>query len=530
MGLVVDVNGVLYIADAGDDTIKRINLRERERDIVSTVNIQPADRDSNNQLYDSTDLTALENTLGRSLSEWSLSPAADIQRAIESNGLQDNFLARQIVGRTRPLLCPTDLTIADAFVYVSAAGSHQVWRIEGDGFFVRPAFGSGILGRRDCMSSIAFLSDKMRMSSPSGIAYSKDRIYVADADAGSVRALNIRESTLLKTYQGGSSTLLAGERFSETVSSDDLSLSLSGDVDSTADVVRFRSPAGMVRFKGREGEREREKHDEMMEEEESDIFASSAVREAANTSRRAKFNLHVAGISRQLQQELDQLQAKYMLEKRLHLRRQQKEVTGGTSSDDLSRESTSILNRNTDRILCNDDNTSLHGIDQKKYCQQSHEDSLPPIPLYQSFNNNKDTNKLVSILPISAQELVQIRPPIPPSFAEKTDNSNLISCSVSSNREIEISFSNNMNKKSKDKEYCVFEMKETEQEMITMYQDINKEMQYGYVNICRGLWEVINCSPELFVTQTQYKAAYKLICQVAREHIDVIEEKDTLIT
>jgi hypothetical protein len=150
----------------------------------------------------------------------------------------------QLLGRTRPLLLPTDVGQYDAFQYVAAAGSRQVryprhtgaspsvppwlatvprtavalpcypclsspdcsscfvvycspplrrslsqvWRVEG----------SGVAGSRDCeeralRTAVSFLGDEVRLATPAAVVGSAGRLFVVDAEAGLVRAVNLLE-------------------------------------------------------------------------------------------------------------------------------------------------------------------------------------------------------------------------------------------------------------------------------------------------------------------------------------------------
>ena len=93
----------------------------------------------------------------------------------------------------------TDLAVVDAFVYVSAAGSHQLWRVDPSGS-MRPVLGSGLQGRRDivttaldsglwsggaagAVSKSLALTDKVRLAQPMGVVgLAGGRLMIADSE------------------------------------------------------------------------------------------------------------------------------------------------------------------------------------------------------------------------------------------------------------------------------------------------------------------------------------------------------------
>ena len=147
--------GYLYIADTGNDLVRKVNLDSSTASKMSNIIPSSVSIDSSGVAYDIPELAEIEKALGVSISDLSSFSAEEAQALLKSKESEIDpsifFLAGQMVGRSRPLLAPTDLAVFDAFVYISAAGSRQIWKIEGD--TMRPVLGSGLNGRKDIVSN-----------------------------------------------------------------------------------------------------------------------------------------------------------------------------------------------------------------------------------------------------------------------------------------------------------------------------------------------------------------------------------------
>ena len=77
MGLAVTIDGVLFIADTGNDLIRRINIRE-DNSKISIVSISPVDSDSSGYSYDSGEIDDIYRTLGASIRGKVLIPSHSI--------------------------------------------------------------------------------------------------------------------------------------------------------------------------------------------------------------------------------------------------------------------------------------------------------------------------------------------------------------------------------------------------------------------------------------------------------------------
>jgi len=218
MGLAVDVDGFLYVADSANDVVRRIDISDGATG-GDTIVVVPAnvDQDSSGVSYDFPTLKRLEVAVGATVSDMSKLSAEElsgrITAALKSGKLDDvpKVSVGQLLGRTRTLVNPTDVAVSDAFFYVSSPVSRQIWRVEGGGFSIRPVFGSGVNGkcnthqtaaRMSYASAGAFLSDSLRFSEPMGLSGSSGRVFCVDADACSIRSINLIEG-YTQTIAGG---------------------------------------------------------------------------------------------------------------------------------------------------------------------------------------------------------------------------------------------------------------------------------------------------------------------------------------
>ena len=241
MGIAVDTSdNVLYVADFGNNAVRRIDLRDGS---AVSVPMADVDRGSDDVKYDFPELREIEKELGKQLRDFGSMSAEEVQRALNRRGLTDNPLARQIIGRTRKMLGPTDITKSDAFIYVSAGISRQVWRVEGGGFSMRPVLGSGLAGQRDVLEvqdANSFLSDGMRFIQPAGLVGLGPKLVVVDSDACSVR--------LADFISGTSSTLIGGRRVNPTSDEDSFTWSGFGDVDAPGYKGQLQLPSAAAAF------------------------------------------------------------------------------------------------------------------------------------------------------------------------------------------------------------------------------------------------------------------------------------------
>jgi hypothetical protein len=264
LGLSIDpIDRYLYIADSNNDAVRRITL-DGSKNCISIAAAAP-NTASDGSTYNLPELTHIETLLGKSINQLQSMTADEVvvamskKKLLDKEFIQRNPIAGEIVGRSRQFLCPTDVARADAFTYVSAPASHQIWRVDNNGFNLRPVFGSGLVGVRDSTSygdftyagAIGFLDDKLRLAAPAGIASGGGRLFFVDSEACSVRSINLIE--------GYSATIVGGDKASnffkksskggfgsETEIRDQKINSGNGDVDSSGYRARTSYPSALT--------------------------------------------------------------------------------------------------------------------------------------------------------------------------------------------------------------------------------------------------------------------------------------------
>lgn len=180
-GLGLDAAGVLWLADAGNHAVRRVALSSGEVETVAG--------------------TGAKGTA-------SLEPHA--------------FSA----GRELALRSPWDLALDPAGpggrprLVIAMAGAHQLWSLDPARGQIQVLAGAGPEGRRDGPAFEAFFAQ------PSGLALSGGRVFVADAESGAVRVLELAA--------GEVSTLAGGDLWDH------------GDRDGAGEVARFQHPSGLA--------------------------------------------------------------------------------------------------------------------------------------------------------------------------------------------------------------------------------------------------------------------------------------------
>ena len=122
------------------------------------------------------------------------------------------------------LSSPWDVVVADSVLYVAMAGPHQVWAYDPEARRVGPWAGIGREGRQDGSRW------ESAFAQPSGITADEGRLYVADSETSSIRAID-RRTDAVETLVG-------------------LGLFEFGDVDGVGDEVRLQHPLGVTAWKG----------------------------------------------------------------------------------------------------------------------------------------------------------------------------------------------------------------------------------------------------------------------------------------
>jgi len=151
--------------------------------------------------------------------------AAGLVATLAGTGEQARGLgARGGVALDSALSSPWDVVVADGVLYVAMAGPHQVWAYAAEARRIAPWAGTGREGRQDGSRW------ESAFAQPSGITADEGRLYVADSETSSIRAIDRRTSAV------------------ETVVGRDLFEF--GDVDGVGDEVRLQHPLGVTAWKG----------------------------------------------------------------------------------------------------------------------------------------------------------------------------------------------------------------------------------------------------------------------------------------
>ncbi len=138
-------------------------------------------------------------------------------QTVAGTGQQARDYFRQGPARTIALSSPWDLQLVDRQLYITMAGTHQIWKLDLDKQEVSTFAGSGREARQDGPLLEAGFAQ------PSGITSDGKRLYIADSESNIIRAIDIAS--------GRVETLVGGDLFDF------------GDVDGQG---RLQHPLGVV--------------------------------------------------------------------------------------------------------------------------------------------------------------------------------------------------------------------------------------------------------------------------------------------
>jgi thiol-disulfide isomerase/thioredoxin len=123
------------------------------------------------------------------------------------------------------LSSPWDLQLVGRTLYIAMAGPHQIWKLDLDKNEISTFAGSGREARHDGAL------DESAFAQPSGLASAGDgqTLYVSDAEANIIRAINLGPNAKVRTLVGGD-------------------LFDFGDKEGSGDGVRLQHPLGLARW------------------------------------------------------------------------------------------------------------------------------------------------------------------------------------------------------------------------------------------------------------------------------------------
>jgi thiol-disulfide isomerase/thioredoxin len=144
-------------------------------------------------------------------------------KTIAGTGHQARSFGEAGMARATALNSPWDLQLVGRTLYIAMAGPHQIWQLDLDKQQVSPFAGSGREARADGPV------DEAAFAQPSALATDGKSLYVSDAEANIIRAINLDANPKVKTLVGGD-------------------LFDFGDKDGFEDDVRLQHPLGLVRW------------------------------------------------------------------------------------------------------------------------------------------------------------------------------------------------------------------------------------------------------------------------------------------
>ena len=142
-------------------------------------------------------------------------------KTIAGTGRQSHEYGQTGPARNVALNSPWDLQLVGRTLYIAMAGPHQIWKLDLDQNEVSTFAGSGREARLDGPV------DEAAFAQPSGLTTDGKTLYVSDAEANIIRAINLQTKEVR--------TIVGGNLFDF------------GDQDGQGDSVRLQHPLGLTR-------------------------------------------------------------------------------------------------------------------------------------------------------------------------------------------------------------------------------------------------------------------------------------------
>jgi thiol-disulfide isomerase/thioredoxin len=159
-------------------------------------------------------------------------------KTIAGTGQQSHEYGESGAARSIALNSPWDLQLVGRTLYIAMAGPHQIWQLDLDKQQVSTFAGSGREARLDGpLIGPAFAQQDgtppgSAFAQPSALAADGQTLYVSDAEANIIRAIDLRPNGRVRTLVGGN-------------------LFDFGDEDGSGDDVRLQHPLGLARWNGK---------------------------------------------------------------------------------------------------------------------------------------------------------------------------------------------------------------------------------------------------------------------------------------
>jgi thiol-disulfide isomerase/thioredoxin len=141
--------------------------------------------------------------------------------------------------RSTPLASPWDLWVHDGDLYIAMAGLHQIWRMDLEDRTIGPFAGNAVEDVVDGprLPKAPGQTGSASFAQPSGLAADGERLFVADSEGSSIRAVPLAGSGSVTTIVGTSG--LASRR-----------LFTYGDRDGPANQALLQHPLGVAYYEG----------------------------------------------------------------------------------------------------------------------------------------------------------------------------------------------------------------------------------------------------------------------------------------
>lgn len=148
---------------------------------------------------------------------------ANTVKTIAGTGQQSHEYDQTGPARTIALNSPWDLQLVGGTLYIAMAGPHQIWKLDLNKQEVSTYAGSGREERADGAR------DEAGFAQPSGMATDGKTLFVSDAEANIIRAIDLSPNGQVRTLVGGN-------------------LFDFGDKDGSGNSVRLQHPLGLARW------------------------------------------------------------------------------------------------------------------------------------------------------------------------------------------------------------------------------------------------------------------------------------------
>jgi thiol-disulfide isomerase/thioredoxin len=147
-------------------------------------------------------------------------------KTLAGTGQQSHQYGESGPARSIALNSPWDLQLVGRTLYIAMAGPHQIWKLDLDKQQVSTFAGSGREARIDGAR------DEAAFAQPSALATDRKTLFVSDAEANIIRAIDLGANGEVRTLVGGN-------------------LFDFGDQDGRGDGVRLQHPLGLTSWNGK---------------------------------------------------------------------------------------------------------------------------------------------------------------------------------------------------------------------------------------------------------------------------------------